>query len=882
MRGRSLTNSSSISSPLRSLSNTGSPRTTTPANGPTPVSPGIAGFSTITIDRNRHNGTSPGAGDSNDDLLSQQASNGSATDLNQEVAALSNKLIKAINHQTLLDDSLASTKHELELSKARIKQLEAVTRDHEQMMAQGLLVDRKDMETEAEQFMRRLRAERDQRSKAERDKQTIEKELEHLTTALFEEANKMVAAARKERDMMDRKNEQLKAQLSDTEILLQSLQDQLSELKQVMQQMTAEREEQAEISFSMPTSPALANRSSKESLGRGYDTVSVSPSYSNHPDETLAPAHPTSFTQLITPVLRFDTAAYQDFLTLLRSPKRQSLPLPQIQQPPPVHNGGNSMYRLSSGSMASFQLMSIGMGIGGMTYTPSHSPTTSVSNAPSSPSTPNGILIVALKETRFFKRALVDDIEPTLRLDVAPGLSWLGKRNTMSALSDGTLTIDPIPSSSRISLMVCTLCGESRNEDPLHVRAHRMRTSDTDNAQKYPLCGYCVNRVRVTCDFVGFLKLCKDGLWKCDGEADEKHAWEVCTTHREKMFWSRVGGGVVPTSHVHHYSGYYQGSVFGGRNSIESGLGSGMMSPRKVSGMSTSTRGFSNDKRRSSMESQQEEAPAPASLPQAPGPPVPVVARAITPPHVRPTGADATPTAAAPVKKDPPLSPLRRLWSMGRNGVLGDRNNIANKALPLLTTPPQMDTQLISVFQGKPSVTENKENVAPRPDTSANKGTAVETPFTPETQTPAFEREIANVAARRLGSTGGIDSPSSTRAMFGRDRGNSVVSVAETVIVHRDVRERGIEEQVVVEEDEEEGEEEKRMKKEAEDVRRELEMEAEAERRKEEKQRVKAEQAEKKVKEEEEKREQAKLLEEEKLEDERHRAESPTLPGGWD
>jgi len=198
MRGRSSTNSSSISSPLRSLSNTGSPRTTTPANAPTPVSPGIAGFSTISIDRNRHNGISPGVGDSNGDSVSQQASNGSATDLNQEVAALSNKLIKAINHQTLLDDTLTSTKHELtstkhelEVSKARIKQLETVARDHEQMMAKGLLVDRKDMETEAEQFMRRLRAERDQRSKAEKDKQTIEKELEHLTTALFEEANKV-------------------------------------------------------------------------------------------------------------------------------------------------------------------------------------------------------------------------------------------------------------------------------------------------------------------------------------------------------------------------------------------------------------------------------------------------------------------------------------------------------------------------------------------------------------------------------------------------------------------------------------------------------------------------------------------------------------------
>lgn len=186
-----MTSSSSITSPLRSISNTGPPRTATPGNAPTPVSPSIAGFSTITADWNRSNIILPGAHTFDSSGDAQQEISSSMPDLNQEVAALSNKLIKAINHQTLLDDSLTSTRHELELSKARIKQLEAVAKEHEQMMAKGLLVDRKDVETEAEQFMRKIKEERSQRSKAERDKKTIELELEHLTTALFEEANKV-------------------------------------------------------------------------------------------------------------------------------------------------------------------------------------------------------------------------------------------------------------------------------------------------------------------------------------------------------------------------------------------------------------------------------------------------------------------------------------------------------------------------------------------------------------------------------------------------------------------------------------------------------------------------------------------------------------------
>lgn len=125
----------------------------------------------------------------------QQQQTGDSTNgdqnLNKEVAALSNKLISAINHQTQLDDSLATTKHELELSKAKIRQLEAVAKKHEEMMSKGLLVEKKDVDAEAAQLMNRLKEERTQRGKAEKDKRNIEQELETLTTALFDEANKV-------------------------------------------------------------------------------------------------------------------------------------------------------------------------------------------------------------------------------------------------------------------------------------------------------------------------------------------------------------------------------------------------------------------------------------------------------------------------------------------------------------------------------------------------------------------------------------------------------------------------------------------------------------------------------------------------------------------
>lgn len=150
---------------------------------PRPVSI-TPGFSTMPQDRPP---VAKSASDSN--MLASNLDDGS--NLNREVAALSNKLISAINHQIQLDDSLAATQHELELSKARIRHLEALTQEHADMMAKGLLVEKKAVETETQRLMNRLKEESAQRGQAEKDKRHIEQELENLTTALFDEANKV-------------------------------------------------------------------------------------------------------------------------------------------------------------------------------------------------------------------------------------------------------------------------------------------------------------------------------------------------------------------------------------------------------------------------------------------------------------------------------------------------------------------------------------------------------------------------------------------------------------------------------------------------------------------------------------------------------------------
>ncbi|EAQ90015.1 hypothetical protein CHGG_06634 [Chaetomium globosum CBS 148.51] len=480
-------------------------------------------------------------------------------DLNDEVATLSTKLINAINHQTTLDDNLSATRVELERSRERIHQLEAKVEEQREMLAGDVWVRRKTVEAEKAKLVARAAEEKRARLDMEQQKKKIEQELENLTTALFEEANNMVISAkedaRAEQEALHRKNEQLRAQLADTEGLLRSQQEQLVELKHVMEQMTVEREEQPPPT--VPSSPGRESIDVRDAVGSlaGSRQQSLSmPSF---------PSYPTSFTHLLHPVLRTDLAACNDFKDLLRTTKRLSAP------------------RLPSGSSGS-GLASLGIGLGSasshisggngsttslaMTGTPPatspqtpHTPASSVSSS-SSAVTP--IPLPHLKETKFYKRVLAEDIEPTLRLDIAPGLSWLARRSVLASMTDGSLVVEPTPSTAtgrfgkviKPELYPCSLCGEARKDEE-YLRTHRFRVSESDTTQVgYPLCKYCLGRVRSTCEFLGFLRIVKDGHWRADDEDAEKAAWEESVRLREQMFWSRIGGGVVPLGHTRHLS----------------------------------------------------------------------------------------------------------------------------------------------------------------------------------------------------------------------------------------------------------------------------------------------------------------------------------------
>lgn len=336
----------------------------------------------------------------------------------------------------------------------------------------------------------------------------------------------MVAAAKIEREAVEKKNEQLRSQIKDTESLLASHQDQLAELKSVMQGMHLSKDDLDSRANSSTAPPSPAGTPQAQGSARQepeFDNVAAPPC---NPEE-LIPGPSCNFPQLIRMVCRTDLQAYDDF--------RELLVLSRNSKPPS---------RAGSGSYAGLNVMSLA-GFGGGSNSVTSSPTKATMHSPNGSLSSQTGSHIPLKETRFYKRVLMEDIEPTLRLDLAPGISWLTRRTVLSGICEGTLIVEPIPALTKKYEFPCSVCGE-RRPGPQNERTHRFRTSDSENAQRYSLCIQCLERVRSCCEFTGYLRLILDGHVRPGDADEEKDVWEETVRLRERMFWSRIAGGIVP------------------------------------------------------------------------------------------------------------------------------------------------------------------------------------------------------------------------------------------------------------------------------------------------------------------------------------------------
>ncbi|KAA8645664.1 hypothetical protein EYZ11_002491 [Aspergillus tanneri] len=513
---RTLTKAKSTNDLSRVVTGKAAPVTRSTSAGDIPES----GFSTL---KDPRLGSLP-------DTSDESSSTSHHPDLSSEVAALSVKLVQAINNQTTLDDNLVATRQDLELAKSKICSLEAENEKYRRDIDEEILIKKSDVDYEILRLKAALADEKAQRALVEKEKKGIEQELETLTAALFEEANKMVAAAKLEREAVEKKNEQLRSQIKDTESLLASHQEQLAELKSVLHGANLSRDdiEAGTIMSTAPSSPAVPQQSPEiiKNSAENSAVLDMMP-YS----EELVPGPSTSFPQFIKSVCRTDLPAFEDFRDLFHLTAHASKP--------PSRTTSGSYTGLNVMSLASFG----GSAFGSASSSPAKSQTHSPNGSLSSPQPTNSH--IPLKETKFYKRVLNEDIEPTLRLDAAPGISWLTRRSVLSGICEGTLLVEPMPPATKKFEFPCSLCGERRS-GTVNERTHRFRTSDSETAQRYPLCVLCLEKVRSACEFTGYLRLILDGHIRAGDTEEEKDFWEETIRLRERMFWSRIGGGIVP------------------------------------------------------------------------------------------------------------------------------------------------------------------------------------------------------------------------------------------------------------------------------------------------------------------------------------------------
>jgi len=456
------------------------------------------------------------------------------------MAVLSDKLISAINHQQQLDDRLAQARHELEAASARAAQLEAQNQEYVSRIKNGQLVTRELVDKQNENLRATLEETRKQKEQITQEKQKLDAEVEGLTASLFDEANKMVASANEQREITEKKNQQLRDQIKDGEAVIAFQIEQLAELKLLMQQLGSDhRQELGDPPNATPASPQVPQDGN---LVRLLEAMNLSPITPDHPE--IAPSPSTQLTHLIKPQCRTDVPSYDDFKHMLSTPNARS------------HTPSHATSRAGSGSYGS--LAGLGLGYAPQnnssspslpTQTSNPSKVAATSNLPGSFSPAPDVKGPApLKESRFFKRLMVEDIEPTLRLDLSPHISWLQRRSILGAISDSSLMVEPIAEASQKlygKFTSCSICGESRREEQ-NPRTHAMRTREGEGANKWAICTLCLEKVRAVGDLVGYIRMVRDGVVKIADLKDEEEAWEEIIRLRERLFWARLAGGVVP------------------------------------------------------------------------------------------------------------------------------------------------------------------------------------------------------------------------------------------------------------------------------------------------------------------------------------------------
>ena len=287
----------------------------------------------------------------------------------------------------------------------------------------------------------------------------LEGEIDSLTSTLFEEANKMVVFERVARAKAEEKTKSLEEASQSMTSVFEEVQVSLRETVTTLEEREKEvealrqRMHNAGVPLEESEMEALARKEARKQgiiFSDGDKFVPVDP-HAFHADPFHSPGSPSfgAPPRLLTQgMLPYDE--FVNFINYLRQ-----LRISVLSKPVDI-NGYPHPLTSSTSSLAHR-----GFGIQPNPASTTVTPTYVIS--PPSPAqllAPHLLLSTHLSQP-FLKRCVEEDSDPGLRLDVAPGLGFLSRRNVGTAIVDGTLLIEPLGHSPSATLPspTCAMCG---------------------------------------------------------------------------------------------------------------------------------------------------------------------------------------------------------------------------------------------------------------------------------------------------------------------------------------------------------------------------------------------------------------------------------------
>ncbi|KAI5950789.1 SEC2 [Candida jiufengensis] len=399
--------------------------------------------------------------------------------LAEELANLSTRLMTEVNKQVEQEETILNLRKTINSLKEANKVLISSDENYKLILPKYLKLQDEFKQTNIKKEV------------AESENKKLSAEVEDLTASLFDEANTMVSNASRETHNFKVKNKKLYEEIDEKNIIISNLQDQLQDLKQMF--IKIEDQERLKLYTSNLNTPVLEQENQFEQINLEEDETTK-----DQKNETIANNEPPSTT---TSNSNNIVADYEDL---------------QIKELT------NNLITSHISSIR-FDLNNYNKDFKGFVYTLIK---------------PDFILDQThLKTLNFYKQIWTNEIENLI--EFIPNLPqtsilnrWQKTKVFWTSLIDGRVSIEPIkgfhdnfknstttinPELIKIAIKEpCGFCGEIRSNNFEHCRLYNYKIYEIDDSliASFPLCNYCLTKLRNLCDLYAKIRILKSNIYK--------------------------------------------------------------------------------------------------------------------------------------------------------------------------------------------------------------------------------------------------------------------------------------------------------------------------------------------------------------------------------